>query len=36
VRASQRKPFAEIYLRKGSHPFTEDRIADFAEAANGS
>jgi segregation and condensation protein A len=36
VRASQRKPFAEIYLRKGSHPFTEDLIADFTEAANGS
>lgn len=39
VYASQRKPFAEIYLRKGSRSFTEDRLAEFsdsAEATSGS
>jgi segregation and condensation protein A len=35
VRASQRKPFAEIYLRKGSRSLTEDRIAEYSEDANG-
>jgi segregation and condensation protein A len=36
VRASQRRPFAEIYLRKGSRSLTEDSIAEYSEAANGS
>lgn len=36
VRASQRRPFAEIYLRKGSGSFSEKLIADFAEAGDGS
>ena len=36
VRASQRRPFAEIYLRKGSDTFDQRRIADFTEVADGS
>ena len=35
VRASQRKPFAEIYLRRGSRTLTEERIAEYSEAADG-
>jgi chromatin segregation and condensation protein Rec8/ScpA/Scc1 (kleisin family) len=36
VRASQRRAFAEIYLRKGSRSLTEDRLAELSEAAEGA
>jgi len=32
VRASQRRPFAEIYLRRGARSLTEDRLDGFTEA----
>lgn len=36
ARASQRRPFAEIYLRKGSRSLEDQLLASYAEAADGS
>jgi chromatin segregation and condensation protein Rec8/ScpA/Scc1 (kleisin family) len=36
ARASQRRPFAEIYLRKGTRSLEDQQLASYAEAADGS